>query len=360
MWRPYGVAGAWRGSFGVYLATLTLCSTLAGWGSVALFQRGVGYADDWLAADQSARASDRGIVRQGFAALTQDWNERIRTNEFWSGRGAAYSNSGPVPHVTRGNLNGPMQPASLPQGDEAAKFHDGEETTYRTVCVRLCDGYFWPVSFSTTEENFGADGSRCESSCGSPARLFVYKNPGEQPEDMRDLNDKPYTKLPTAFLFRTKYQESCKCQAQPWEQQAQDRHKLYALDAQRKKGSKTAAIEAELLKTKMEADRRRQLQAEKARPIVSAAIIASNGAATEPNRTLELRSAAPMVLPPKARPKTPPKQASANSGRPGGIMRAGVASGSGGGSGRGGYASSYSRDSSGSGGDWRVQAFRGN
>ena len=86
MWRPYGVAGAWRGSFGVYLATLTLCSTLAGWGSVALFQRGVGYADDWLAADQSARASDRGIVRQGFAALTPNWNERIRTNEFWSGR----------------------------------------------------------------------------------------------------------------------------------------------------------------------------------------------------------------------------------------------------------------------------------
>src|SRR5690606_29512315 len=29
--------------------------------------------------------------------------------------------------------------------------------TYRTVCVRLCDGFFFPISFATTPDRFGAD-----------------------------------------------------------------------------------------------------------------------------------------------------------------------------------------------------------
>ncbi len=359
MWRPYSVADAWRGSFGVYLALVALCSTLAGWGALTLFQRATDYADALLAADQSGRGTERqgAAARQGFVALTEDWNERLRTNEFWSGRDGAGSGGGPTVYTGRNNLQGPTRPASLPSS-EAANFHDGEETTYRTVCVRLCDGYFWPISFATTEEHFGADQARCESSCGSTAKLYVYKNPGNEPEEMRDLNDKPYTKLPTAFLFRTKYQDSCKCQAQPWELQAQDRHKLYALDAAKRKGNKTAAIEAELLKARMEAERRQQLQAQKSIPIVTASIVASNnGAVLEPSRTLELRPPA-VGLPPKA--KTPPKQASNGGGRPAGIMRAG-ASNSGGNSGRSAPSSAPSdQPSRASGGDWKAQAFRGN
>ena len=355
MWRPYSVADAWRGSFGVYLATLALWTTLAGWGALALFERAAGYADVWLAADQSGHGTDRPTAgaRQGFVALTQDWNDRIRTNEFWSGRGGAGAGGGPTAYNNRSNLQGPVRPVSL-SGNAAEKFHDGGETTYRTMCVRLCDGYFWPVSFSTTEEHFRADQARCESSCGSPAKLYVYKNPGEEPEAMRDLNDKPYTKLPTAFLFRAKYQDSCKCQAQPWEQQAQDRHKLYALDAAKRKGNKIAAIEAEVLKAKIEADRRQHLLAQKSMPIVSASIVAANnGAFVEPNRTLELRPPA-VVLPPKA--KAPTKQASNGGAPPAGIMRAG-ASNSGGNSGRSALAYQPSRSSR---GDWKAHAFRGN
>ena len=33
--------------------------------------------------------------------------------------------------------------------------------TYRTMCVRLCDGYYFPISFSTTSERFPEDAQNC-------------------------------------------------------------------------------------------------------------------------------------------------------------------------------------------------------
>src|SRR5688572_4629876 len=34
--------------------------------------------------------------------------------------------------------------------------------TYRTWCVRSCDGYYFPVSFSTTREHLSTDQVTCE------------------------------------------------------------------------------------------------------------------------------------------------------------------------------------------------------
>ncbi|MFN3746568.1 MAG: DUF2865 domain-containing protein [Hyphomicrobiaceae bacterium] len=103
-----------------------------------------------------------------------------------------------------------------------------EHGTFRTVCVRLCDGYFFPISFATTPDRFAADEAVCRARCRTSARLYVYPNPGGEPEQMFDVNGQPYTALRTAFLFRTNYDESCTCKPHPWEQEAQHRHHLYA------------------------------------------------------------------------------------------------------------------------------------
>ncbi len=110
-----------------------------------------------------------------------------------------------------------------------------ERGTYRTVCVRLCDGYFFPISFATTPDRFAADEAACNSRCSSGARLYVYANPGAEPEDMRDLRGQPYMALKNAFLFRTSYVEACTCKPHPWEREALDRHRLYAERAQKSK-----------------------------------------------------------------------------------------------------------------------------
>ena len=128
--------------------------------------------------------------------------------------------------------------------------------TYRTLCVRLCDGFYWPISYATTLEHFDRDRRKCESGCGSPVRLYLHRNPGGEIEDMEDLSGRPYSRLKTAFLYRTEYNESCKCKSDPWEQEATDRHRAYALEAAKRRGDKTAAKELDALNAAREAARR--------------------------------------------------------------------------------------------------------
>ena len=123
--------------------------------------------------------------------------------------------------------------------------------TFRTVCVRLCDGYYFPVSFATTADRLEHDRGVCESRCGAQGRLFVHRNPGGSFDDLRDLAGRPYSQLRTANLYRTEYVSSCTCQPQPWEQASQDRHRVYALAASARKGDKDAAKELLVLQTKV-------------------------------------------------------------------------------------------------------------
>ena len=99
---------------------------------------------------------------------------------------------------------------------------------YRTVCVRLCDGFFWPISHATTRDRFVRDTGRCEKSCPSRSRLFVHRSDGEGVEDMVDTQGRSYRKLETAFLFRSQYLADCTCWGNPWEQAAVERHRTHA------------------------------------------------------------------------------------------------------------------------------------
>ena len=86
--------------------------------------------------------------------------------------------------------------------------------TYRTVCVRTCDGFFFPISFSTTQANFARDEGICQARCpGSPAQLYVYQNPGQTSDDMVSLSGQTYRSLETAFLYKQEYVNGCSCQA---------------------------------------------------------------------------------------------------------------------------------------------------
>ena len=84
--------------------------------------------------------------------------------------------------------------------------------TYRTLCVRTCDGYYFPISFSTTREQFGADAQTCSAMCpAADSQLFYYPNPNGGPSDMVSLTGTNYTSLTTAFQYRTSLSPSCSC-----------------------------------------------------------------------------------------------------------------------------------------------------
>jgi hypothetical protein len=120
--------------------------------------------------------------------------------------------------------------------------------TYRTLCVRLCDGYYFPISFATPRERLVHDAKVCESRCGGQARLFVHRSPTGAVEDAEDLSGRPYRKLPTAFLYRTQYVPSCTCQPHPWEAASLDRHQGYAIAAAVRTGNKDALRELQASK----------------------------------------------------------------------------------------------------------------
>jgi len=91
--------------------------------------------------------------------------------------------------------------------------------TFRTVCVRTCDGAYFPVSFATYQARFQDDERTCKALCpAAEATLFTYRNPGEDINQAVSINGQPYSSLPNAFKFRTEFNASCSCKAagQTW------------------------------------------------------------------------------------------------------------------------------------------------
>ncbi len=115
--------------------------------------------------------------------------------------------------------NGPPQSRYNPDVSRRIASLDRPQTgfygggQYRTLCVRTCDGFYFPISFSTRPSAFGVDDSMCQNMCpGADARLFVHRNPGQDIKDMTGLDGVPYTALPTAFKYRTEFVKNCSCQ----------------------------------------------------------------------------------------------------------------------------------------------------
>jgi hypothetical protein len=91
--------------------------------------------------------------------------------------------------------------------------------TYRTVCVRSCDGYYFPISYSTVPGRFPDDARACQRECpAADVSLYTYRNPGEDMNSAVSINGQPYTALPTAFQYRKQVTPACSCRraGQSW------------------------------------------------------------------------------------------------------------------------------------------------
>lgn len=104
-----------------------------------------------------------------------------------------------------------FQDGALVDGQEVWG-NGGGYTTVRTVCVRLSDGYFWPVSYSTLPDMVGNDAAACSKQCpGTATDIYYYDNPGQEAEDMRSMFNEPYTALPNAFRYRREFDRTSTC-----------------------------------------------------------------------------------------------------------------------------------------------------
>jgi hypothetical protein len=86
--------------------------------------------------------------------------------------------------------------------------------SYRTVCVRTCDGFFWPISFATDSSRFEEDERTCQRSCpNSEVALYSHRNPGEDVSQAVSLTGQLYATLPNAFKYRQAVDKTCSCRA---------------------------------------------------------------------------------------------------------------------------------------------------
>ncbi|KWV50878.1 hypothetical protein AS156_13635 [Bradyrhizobium macuxiense] len=97
--------------------------------------------------------------------------------------------------------------------------YGAQSGTYRTVCVRTCDGAYFPISFATVQARFADDERVCKAQCpAADASLFAYRNPGEDINQAVSISGQPYSSLPNAFKYRSEFNPSCSCRAagQSW------------------------------------------------------------------------------------------------------------------------------------------------
>src|SRR5450631_1245659 len=112
------------------------------------------------------------------------------------------------------NLFGNNNPGGAPGADLGP-----QSGTFRTVCVRTCDGAYFPISFATMPARFPDDEKTCKALCpATEASLYAYRNPGEDMNQAVSISGQPYSASPNAFRFRQEFNPSCACKAvgQTW------------------------------------------------------------------------------------------------------------------------------------------------
>jgi hypothetical protein len=162
---------------------------------------GCGEAQVASRSQPAARGNGRGLFDQLFGG-------QIRTREEFEQDTARLGGYG--------ELDPDRQRVILrPGSDEMVTVNGG----YRTLCVRTCDGYYFPISGASSELDFQRDQKNCEAMCpGTEVKLYHHRATSEESEAMVAAADgKPYTELATAFLYRntdTPRDQSCGCNPQ--------------------------------------------------------------------------------------------------------------------------------------------------
>jgi hypothetical protein len=91
--------------------------------------------------------------------------------------------------------------------------------TYKTLCVRTCDGFYFPISYSALPNKFAEDAQTCQRLCpASEVELYSHRASGEDVNQAVSANGRLYTQMANAFAYRKQFNPSCGCKAagQTW------------------------------------------------------------------------------------------------------------------------------------------------
>ena len=80
----------------------------------------------------------------------------------------------------------------------------GPSGEFATMCVRTCDGYFFPVSPNSSAADFERDQKNCEATCpGTEVQLYYRPTVSDDSGGMMSTaNGDLYMSLPHAYLYK--------------------------------------------------------------------------------------------------------------------------------------------------------------
>jgi hypothetical protein len=84
----------------------------------------------------------------------------------------------------------------------------------RTLCVRTCDGYYFPIEFNASSSRFETDAAACQSmyAADGQAELFVQANSDDVANASSLATGQRYGDQPYAFAYRQAYAPACAAQ----------------------------------------------------------------------------------------------------------------------------------------------------
>ncbi|WP_058620051.1 DUF2865 domain-containing protein [Methylobacterium indicum] len=102
----------------------------------------------------------------------------------------------------------PRLQLAIEQTGEPAGF---ARTRDRTVCVRTCDGYMFPLANLEGRDALPAHQEACQAACpGAETALYTVRA-GQELDRAVSLDGRPYRSLAAAYIYRTRQVQSCAC-----------------------------------------------------------------------------------------------------------------------------------------------------
>ena len=82
----------------------------------------------------------------------------------------------------------------------------GYDGHLRTLCVRTCDGAFFPISSNASPADFQRDAQACQRRCpGTETALYYHALETQETDQMVSAaTGEPYAELPNAFAYKTR------------------------------------------------------------------------------------------------------------------------------------------------------------
>lgn len=86
----------------------------------------------------------------------------------------------------------------------------GYGSAYRTICVRSCDGYYFPISSNGSQRRLKVDQRVCQAMYApGSAEIYYYRYPSDDVSLAVSMDGHQYGKQPFAFSYRSDFDAAC-------------------------------------------------------------------------------------------------------------------------------------------------------